>query len=257
MRINISLLIELTRRDFLDRYAGSVLGIWWSFIWPLVNIFIYMIIFSKVMSAKLAHIPSEYSYGLYLAAGILPWTAFANTISRSSNIFVEKKFIITKIPIQLPILPLSIVLSESITFFVSLFFFTVILLLLGIFPSKFAILLPIIFGMQQLMAFSFGLLLATLNVFIRDIKEIVNIVIQIWFWFTPIVYVKDILPETVKNLLVVNPAYSFIHFYQNVFVTSETIDFKLISAYFIITIFLFLFSYYIFKKLSKDVRDFL
>lgn len=257
MKINTSLLIELTKRDFLDRYAGSILGIWWSFIWPLVNIFIYMIIFSKVMSAKLAHIPSEYSYGLYLAAGILPWTAFANTISRSSNIFVEKKFIITKIPIQLPILPLSIVLSESITFFVSLFFFTVILLLLGIVPSKFVILLPIIFGMQQLLAFSFGLLLATLNVFIRDIKEIVNIVIQIWFWFTPIVYVKDILPKTVKDLLVINPAYSFIHFYQNVFVTSKPINFKLILLYFIFTTFLFLFSYYTFKKLSKDVRDFL
>ena len=65
------------------------------------------------MSAKIPGIPSTYSYGLYLASGIIPWMAFSNTISRSANIFIEKKHIITKVPIQLPILPISVAISES------------------------------------------------------------------------------------------------------------------------------------------------
>ena len=96
--MNLSLLIELTKRDFTERYSGSVLGVFWTFLWPLVNIFVYIVIFSQVMGARLQGSSSTYSYGIYLVAGILPWTAFANTVSRSATVLVDKKHIISKIP---------------------------------------------------------------------------------------------------------------------------------------------------------------
>ena len=121
-------MIELTKRDFTERYSGSVLGVFWTFIWPLVNIFVYTVIFSQVMGARLHGASSTtYSYGIYLIAGILPWTAFANTVSRSATIFVDKKTIISKIKVSLPSLPLYIVMSESITFLITLFIYMVFL----------------------------------------------------------------------------------------------------------------------------------
>jgi len=257
MKINFSLLIELSKRDFLERYAGSVFGLWWSFIWPLINILIYTLIFSKVMSAKIPGIPSTYSYGLYLASGIIPWMAFSNTVSRSANIFIEKKHIITKIPVQLPIFPLSVAISESITFFIGFLILVLFLTIFSIKPTVYFLIIPITYAFQQLLAVSLGLIFATLNVFIRDIKEIVNILLQIWFWFTPIVYTKDILPNNVKNLVEINPIYAFIQVYQNSLVLHSEINFKILILYSFVSILVAILSYSLYKKLAKDVKDFL
>lgn len=255
--VNLRLLLELVKRDFTEKYVGSVLGLWWSFVWPLVNIFIYTVIFSKVMGAKIQGIPSTYSYGLYLAAGLIPWNAFSSTILRASNVFIEKRHIITKIPISLPILPFSIVLSESITFLISISIFIVVLTFLGVGFSSLAFLIPLVYLFQQILAYALGLLFAVLNVFIRDIKEIVNVIVQIWFWFTPIVYVIDILPDKVKELICLNPIYAFIQVYQKAFVTKEQIDYILLSVYGGVSLLLLLISYLVYRKLEKDIRDFL
>jgi len=257
MRINLNLLLELSKRDFLERYSGSIIGIWWSFIWPFINILIYTLIFSKVMSAKISEIPSTYSYGIYLASGIIPWMAFSNTISRSVNIFIEKKYIISKIPIQLPIFPLSVAISESITFLISFFILILFLIILSIKPTICFFVVPLSYIFQQILALSLGLIFATLNVFIRDIKEVVNIFLQIWFWFTPIVYIKDILPDNVKILIEINPVYAFIQVYQNSLILHKEINFKSLIFYSILSIFFAILAYFIYKKLSKDIKDFL
>ncbi len=93
--MNISLILELTKRDFIERYSGSSLGFIWSFIYPLITILIYMVIFGNLMGARLPGMVSIWGYGVYLIAGLVPWTAFANTVTRSSNVFLEKKHIIS------------------------------------------------------------------------------------------------------------------------------------------------------------------
>jgi len=254
---NFHLLIELTKRDFLEKYVGSVLGIWWSFIWPLVNIFIYTVIFSKVMGAKLPGISVSFGYGFYLAAGLIPWTAFSNSILRISNVFVEKSYIISKIPIPLTIFPLSVILSESITFLISFTIFVLILLIFGSSPTVLWLLIPIAYLFQQIFAYSLGLIFAVLNVFIRDIKEVINVVVQIWFWFTPIVYVVNILPEVIKKAMILNPMYGFIQVYQKTLVTGEPIDYSLLVLYSMVSLTFLFASTYIYRKLEKDIRDFL
>lgn len=256
--MNISLLIELTKRDFTERYSGSVLGVFWTFIWPLVNIFVYTVIFSQVMGARLQGTSSNtYSYGIYLIAGILPWTAFANTVSRSATIFVDKKTIISKIKVSLPSLPLYIVMSESITFLITLSIYMVFLVITGTPLRKTLIFLPVIYLVQQIFAFSLGFLISIFHVFIRDLKEITGIVLQIWFWFTPIVYVYDILPVLAKQLVVFNPAFLFIKSYQNIFVLDQVPDFIHLIQLTILSHVVLLAGYIIFKKLERDIRDFL
>jgi len=252
-----NLLFEFVKRDITERYVGSVLGVWWSFLWPLVNIFIYMVIFSKVMGAKIHFLPYAYSYGLYLASGLIAWTAFSNTVLRSTTVLVEKKHILTKISLPLWFFPLVIAISESITFFISLFIYFCVLLLMKIPLDSKILLVPVAYLVQFIFAYSLGSFLSVLNVFLKDIKEVVNILMQFWFWFTPIVYVVQILPKKVRFFTDLNPVYAFIQVYQKVFVTKEPINFALFSFWTVFFLLFFLFSWYFCRKLERDTRDFL
>ena len=255
--MNLSLIIELAKRDFIERYSGSVLGFVWSFIYPLINILIYMIIFGSLMGARLPGMSSVWGYGVYLISGLIPWTAFANTVTRSSTVFLDKKNIIAKIRIDLPKLPVFIVFSETITFVVTLVIFLGILMITGYSFSPYLLLIPVIYLIQQIFAYSLGFFLAIIVVFLRDLKEVVAIGVQIWFWFTPIVYVFEILPPLAQQILIWNPALAFISAYHDIFVLQKMPSFTYLSIVLIISIVLIALDYTIFKKLEKDIRDFI
>jgi lipopolysaccharide transport system permease protein len=255
--LNVQLLLEFVKRDFIERFAGSVLGRVWSFIWPLVNILIYTMIFSGIMGAKLSGGENRFGYSIYLISALLPWTAFSTTISRSSTVFIDKKHIISKINITLPTMPLYINLSETVTLFISITFFLIFLFIIGHGFSEYILLIPFIFMLQQLLAYAIGLMLAVLTVFLRDLKEVVGILLQIWFWFTPIVYVKEILPEWVKKIMVFNPVFILTDSFQNIFLRQSLPDIQLLSILTGVTFFLLFLSYYIYMKLESDVKDFL
>ena len=161
---------------------------------------------------------SVWGYGVYLIAGLVPWTAFVNTVSRASTVFLDKKNIIAKIHVDLPTLPLYIVLSESITFVVTYVIFMIILTLTGFAFTIYLMLIPVLYLVQQVFAYALGFFLAMIVVFLRDLKEVVSIGLQIWFWFTPIVYTFDILPQFAQQILIWNPMLSLISAYHDLFV---------------------------------------
>jgi lipopolysaccharide transport system permease protein len=255
--VNINLLINFTKQELVDRYAGSVLGAVWTFIFPLVNILIFTLIFSKLMGARLPGASSAFSYSIYLIPGIISWNAFANTVMRSSNVFIEKGPIISKVRIFLPYLPLYIVLSESVIFLISLVFFIVFLILTGTPIAKAIVLLPFIYALQQIFAYTLGLFLAILNVFVRDVKEFTSILLQTWFWLTPIVYAPDILSDSVRTLLAFNPAYMFIEAYHDIFVFNKIPNLQTLAGLTIVVHVFLMLVYLIFRKLEKDIRDFI
>lgn len=255
--MNFSLIIELAKRDFIERYSGSALGFVWSFIYPLINILIYMVIFGSLMGARLPGTSSIWGYGIYLVVGLVPWTAFANTVSRASTVFLDKKSIITKIHVDLPTLPLYIVLSESITFVVTLVIFIILLILTGFHFTMYLLLIPVLYLIQQVFAYALGFFLAMLVVFLRDLKEVVAIGFQIWFWFTPIVYVFDILPKFAQQILIWNPMLAVVSAYHDLFVYQRMPSFFYLTLVLIMSIGLIVADYLIFKKLEKDIRDFI
>lgn len=255
--MNFNLILELAKRDFIERYSGSALGFVWSFIYPLINIFIYMVIFGSLMGARLQGMSSVWGYGVYLIAGLVPWTAFANTVTRSSTVFLDKKNIIAKIHVDLPTLPLFIVLSETITFAVTFTIFLLILLATRVPLTGFLLLIPVIYLIQQVFAYALGFFFAMFVVFLRDLKEVVAIVFLIWFWFTPIVYVFDILPAFVQRVLIWNPMTAVVSAYHDIFVYQSMPSFLYLSLVLVAGIALILVDYAIFKKLEKDIRDFI
>jgi len=216
-----------------------------------------MVVFGSLMGARLPGISSVWGYGIYLVAGLIPWTAFANTVTRASTVFLDKKNIINKIHVDLSTFPLFIVLSESITFVVTIAIFLVILILSGVPLSGYLILIPVLYLIQQVFAYALGFFLAMFVIFIRDLKEVVALGFQIWFWFTPIVYVWEILPGYAQSILIWNPMNAVISGYHDIFVLQKMPSFIYLSLIITVSIILIVLDYFFFRKLEKDIRDFI
>lgn len=257
--MNVALLLTFARQDLIDRYAGSLLGAGWTFLHPLAQIAIFTVVFSNLMGARLPTdaVTGGFGYSVYLISGLIAWIAFSNTVTRTCDVFTAKGAIISKVKLPLLHLPLYILLSESAIYLISLGLFGLFLAWLGELPGRAVILLPFIFLLQQLFAYALGLWGAMLNVFIKDVREVVTVVLQFWFWFTPIVYVDSILPAFARDWLWYNPAYSFISAYHALFVYGTLPDLERLLTLVVVVQVLLVAGYLAFKKLEKDIRDFL
>ena len=196
-----SFVASMVVREFRVRYLGSLLGSLWSILNPLAMIFIYTIIFSKIMRARLAGVDDTMAFGIFLCSGLLTWGYFSELLSRCQNIFIEQSAMLKKIRFPRIILPAVLFLSCSLNFLIIFGIFTIFLLLTGRFPGWSIVgFLPLLM-IQQGFALGFGVFLGTLNVFFRDIGHFVGIALQFWFWLTPIVYPITILPERIRGLI--------------------------------------------------------
>jgi len=253
----ISFILEMTRRDFIERFAGSILGSLWAFIFPLVNLVVYLVVFGKLIGARLPGTSDMYAYGIYIAVGIIPWTSFAGTINRSTGIFLEKKHIITKLNTPLPSLFVHVCLSETITFVISI---SLMLLILAVKEHSFHsgyLLLPFVYYLQQILALGIGMFTASIAVFVRDVRQLMDVILQLWFWFTPIIYVPDILPDFFRKLMALNPMLYIVDAYHNIFVYNTYPSFKPLIILTIVSHIILGLSYMTFRYLEKDIRDFL
>jgi len=216
---------------------------------------IYILIFSKIMGAKLPGSSATYSYSVYLVSGIIPWAAFSNTLLRTTGVIVEKQHVLTKIHMSIPLLPFVVIASETITFVVSMTLFGVFLAIVGGMNLRLLPYVLLIFCAQQLLAYGIGFVAAILNVFLKDLKEIVSVVVQVWFWFTPIVYVADIVPNFFREFMFLNPAYIFVDAYHNVFVHSIAPRLDLIFILLGVAFITFWLSLWLFEHSEKAIRD--
>lgn len=207
---------QLARKDLLDRYAGSMLGGLWAFIQPLLNMLVFILVFSQIMRARLPEATGSHSYSIYLIAGLLGWIAFSSTLARATTMFLDQAALIGKVRVGLEVFPLAILVSDSVIYVISFGLFFMFLLLVRHPIGGWILVLPLVFVLQQAFAAGLGLVLGTLSVFLRDIKEGVGVALQLWFWLTPIVYVANILPERAAALLWLNPMFPVIDAYHRI-----------------------------------------
>jgi lipopolysaccharide transport system permease protein len=214
-------ILGLAQKDFKERYMGSLLGALWMILNPLALILIYTIVFGKIMGHRLPGIDSGSTYGIFLCAGILPWVLFAETLQRCTSIFVEEGNLIKKMAFPRLALPAVVFVSSAMSFAVTFGVLTVILMVTGHFPGwEILRFLPLLV-LQQLLALSLGITLGILNVFFRDASHATGILVQYWFWFTPVVYPSDVLPDWVRSLLGLNPMTGVVQSYQAIVLGAE------------------------------------
>ncbi|MBV0932304.1 ABC transporter permease [Marinobacterium weihaiense] len=259
--MNLALLLKFTRQDLIDRHASSTLGAAWTLILPLVNILIFTLIFSNIMGAKLQLAGMEhlekYSYSIYLITGLLIWNCFAGIVARTTQVFHDKANLITKVQLTLFSLPLYIVLSETVVYVISMIFFAAFLALIGFEWSWYWLFLPVLLLLTQLMAYAIGMTCAILSVFLRDIKEVVGIAMQLGFWMTPIVYTLSILPAHWHLMFELNPMYHIISALRDALIYRHMPDLVPLAIIALASAALMLFALYAGRRLEKDIRDFI
>jgi lipopolysaccharide transport system permease protein len=258
--VNLALIGNFVRQELKDRYAGSLLGGFWAFITPLLNILMFALIFSQLMGARVPGIQGEFQswgYSIYLISGILPWAAMSSSVVRIMGVYRDKAALLGKVHLSLSAFPISILCVEAFVFAVSLGFFFLLLLAIGfpVAPTWVAI-IPV-FLLQQLFAFGLGLLLAVLSVFLEDLRELVPVLMQFWFWLTPIVYVLSILPDRLASLLRFNPFFPLANAYRSIVLLGHWPDISSLLPLAGFAVFLLGSAFLLLHRLERDIRDFL
>jgi len=249
-------ILGMAEREFRARYLGSVLGCLWALINPLGMVLIYTTIFSRIMRARMPGIDDPLVYSFFLCVGIFSWIYFTEVVTRSQVIFIENANLMKKSQFPRICLPAVVLLSATINFSILFGLFLSVLAVTGRFPG-WAILgfIPLL-ALQQAFAIGLGLLLGTLNVFFRDIGQAMGLILQLWFWLTPIVYPLTILGETAQNLILSwNPLAALVLAYQKIIISGAVPDWSHFGLHLVGAMLLLLVGYKVFQRLSGEMVD--
>lgn len=216
--------ISSIKNEIITRYARSSLGGLWLIAYPLSQIIIYAFVLSAVMAARLPGIAGTYSYAIYLTAGIVGWSLFIDVVSRCLGVYIDNGNLLKKMAFPRIVLPVILAGSTLINNFLLLLIALIVFALLGHNPGWSMLWLPVLMLLTLALALSIGLILGILNVFFRDVGQIVPILLQFGFWLAPIVYVIEMIPERWRFILHLNPMTAIIQGYQNVMVFAKAPD---------------------------------
>ena len=195
------LLYSFTWRDVKIRYKQTALGFLWAIIQPLFMMLIFTVFFGR-----LAKIPSDgVPYPLFVLAALLPWTLFAEGITRSTNSMITNANIMTKVYFPRLIMPFSGVLSPLVDFIVAFSILIVMMAFYGFIPTLNIVFLPLFILLALATSLGIGLWLSALNVQYRDFQYTIPFMIQLGLFASPVVYPASLVPESVRFLYGLNP----------------------------------------------------
>lgn len=210
--LNFGLLFELVKKDFKSRYLGSYFGTFWAFFNPTITILIYWFVFQlgfRTGSVK------EIPYVLWLSTGIIPWFFFSESLSGATYSIQESSYLVNKINFNVSLLPLIKIFSALIIHFFFLLLSIILLLLYGYRITIHS--LQVFYYLSAVTIFTIGIswICSAINVFFRDMGQIVGVFIQFGFWLTPIFWTIDTLPKYIRFVFKFNPLYYITEGYRN------------------------------------------
>jgi ABC-type polysaccharide/polyol phosphate export permease len=210
-----TLLFQLVRRDFQQRFVGSAAGWLWGFIHPLVMLLSYAFVFQVCLKIKPDASEVTRNYALFLFAGFLPWLLFQETLLRSATSIVENASLVTKTVFPAEVLPVAVFLSSLANHLMAL---ALMLGAIGIWERRFtpwALLLPVYMFLAGLLGVGFGWIAAALQVYIRDTAQVLSVILTLWFWTTPILLPESKFPHWARFLVRFNPLAYLVRAYRD------------------------------------------
>ena len=237
------------KKEIRGKYKGSFLGVLWSFLNPLLMVLVYALVFSVILKQDIPN------YVIFLIVGVIPWNFFTTVIMQGTNCIWINGGIIKKVYFPREILPVSVVLAGLENFLISCVIIFIFVLFSGMGFSIHLVWLPLIAILQTL--FSLGLLfiLSAVDVYVRDVEYLMNFLISLLFYATPIVYTVDLFPESVRWILYLNPMTHFIVAYRSIFYYQTAPSLMSILYISLFAVFFLVFGYMIFRKLEKGFAE--
>lgn len=204
-----NLVYNLVARDLKVKYKGSILGFFWSLLNPLIMLIVYTVAFKYIIKIRVKDFP------VFFLCAFLPWSFLSLSLSMAVSSIKDNANLVKKVYFPREILPLSIVLSNLVQFLLT---FIILIPALFVFKIKLGLpllLLPLIIIFQLVFTLGLAYILAALNVFFSDVKHLLEIFLQIWFWLTPIIYPTSFVPQRFQSLYRLNPAVLLVESYRN------------------------------------------
>ena len=243
------------KRDFQSRYQSSFLGALWLILQPLSMIAVYTLVFSNLMKARLPGELGEYAFSIYLCSGLLTWGLFSEVLLRSRSMFIENSNLLKKQSFPRICLPIIVSSIAVVNFAIIFSLFILFLLIIGKFNVVSLMYMFPVLILQLVFSAALVLFIGLLNVFVRDVGQFIDVVLQLGFWATPIVYSIEILPVSFKEYIYINPMARIIHCYQEIFLHNKMPDYSFLTPVLIITIGVGVFGYLFYLRCNKELVD--
>lgn len=239
------LLKNLTQNELKLKYKNSVLGLVWSYIYPIMMIVIYTFAFKIILRMTIEN------FALFVFIGLIPWNFVQSSISQSTNSIINNQSLVKKIYFPRAIIPISIVNSNFLTLLIShlilfgaMYFFSV-----PIRPS--IVLLPILWLILYFVVTGISLLLSSITVKYRDISHIVDVIFMAWFYLTPVIYSLSMVPDPFNTIIQLNPITNLIELFRTVLLEGQFPEMQKIFKTLSYSILLFLIGIFVFYKREK------
>lgn len=242
------------KKDIRGRYKGSFLGILWSFINPLLQVVVYWIVFPYLMGR--GAMDGE-NYLIYLITGLIPWSFFMTTVASGTTIIKANAGIIKKVYFPREILPISTVASGLVNFFISCIIIICFLIGTGTGISVQILLVPVIALVEATLALGIVFILSALNAYIQDIENIVQFILNMLMYGTPIIYQLKQFSSAglLYKLIELNPMTVIINAYRDAFMYHEWFDWKPLACVFVLGVVTTAIGYFVFKKMEKGFAE--
>lgn len=254
------LIISLSKNDFRTRYAASMMGIFWAFVQPVITILVYWFVFEKGLRAgRQAMGDVEVPFVLFLISGMVPWFFFSDAWPNGTSSLISYSYLVKKVVFKISILPIVKVVASI---YVHLFFMGLALIIFwayGYAPDLYS--LQILYYSFAVFVLTLGLsyISASIVVFFRDLSEIINILLQILVWVTPIMWnIETALSDgMLKTILKMNPMYYIVSGYRNALINKRWFwETPGLSIYFwLVALIILALGLLIFKRLKKHFAD--
>lgn len=243
------------RRNFDLTYRNSALGAIWTVLNPLAMIFVYTVVFSQVMRAKLPGVDSVFGYSIYLCSGVLVWGLFVEIASQAKSVFVDHANLMKKVRFPKGCLPLIVLLNAFLNFSIIFGLFLGFLVVTGNFPGRVILDLIPLLGLLAAFALALGLSVGVINVFFRDAGHLFGVALTLWFWLTPIVYPLNIVPEHFRMFIALNPISAVFEGVQNVLVRQVSPDWSALQPTLGLTFLLLLVAALLYRRFASEMVD--
>lgn len=245
------LLWEWTFRNVRARYQQSALGWLWAVAQPAAQVAIFTVVFTLIVPIQTDAIP----YVLFAYVAIVPWTLLATALPDMANALVDNMALVTKIYFPREILPIAALLARLLDFGVAGLLVIALLIFyqIPLFPLSW-LYLPAILAVELLLLLGLGLICAALNVFFRDVRSLLVLGLQLWFYASPIIYPTTMVPTWLRPFYFLNPMAGIIAAYRDLLLEGKAPGPYLLPAV-LVSIALFLLGYWFFKRVEFQFAD--
>ena len=241
----------LVHRDLRGRYKGSFMGFLWNFINPLCQILVYIFVFSMIYRSNLE------KYYVFLIVGMMPWNFFSESLCQGAGCVFAQGVMVKKIYFPREVLVISTVTSRFINFLINYLVAFAIILFSGL-GFQFRIILmylPAIMILEYIFTLGLALILASIDVYFRDIEYMTGVVTMAWIWLTPIMYPMDIVPPELSWIINLNPMTPIVRSYQNILYYKMAPDVASLVHVAVIAVLFLIAGELIFIKLEKRFAE--